>query len=321
MTLIVSLAKPDVAVLIADRRISRNGSVLDDEYNKVTVLFCADARMAVAFTGVAVLPNFDASTWIAETLHSVASQASAVHEVLESFKHRLYETVRTLNTPDLRLTVVFCGFVYWGAVPEPRIYVVSNFESGSHEASAFSIRSVGAQGAKVVEVAGAAACISDKTRFRLLALLEKEVPSASLVRFAVKHIQNSASDSRSHKTIGEQCNAVVVRSVVDTPITATYHTARNASRAYGPNVVIAGGLLSLGSEVMGPGILAGSDIRKREPCWCGSDLTFRHCHLQKYGAVYLRHPSWNRPLFYVVETRRKEYGPTGRVFCVQGGYS
>lgn len=320
MTLIVSLTSPDVAVLIADRRISRDGTVLDDEYNKVTVLFCADARMAVAFTGVATPPGFDASTWIAETLRSVSGQSSAIHEVLENFRQRLAERFRTLSGPDLRLTIVFCGFVYWGSVPEPRIYVLSNFESGSHEASTFSIRSVGARGAKVLEVAGATSSISEKTKARLLALLDAEVPHASLVRFAVKHIQNSASDSRSLGSIGEQCNAAVVRSVVDTPVIATYHTARNATRAYGPNVVIAGSMLSLGSEVMGPGILAGPDIRKRDPCWCGSGLSFKHCHLQKYGAVYLKHPAWNRPLVSVIQTRREESVPSGRVFCVQGGY-
>jgi len=320
LTLIVSLASPDVAVLIADRRLSRNGAVLNDEYNKVTVLFCADARMAVAFTGVATLPNFDASTWIAETLHSVAGQATGVHEVLENFRQRLAERFRTLSSPNLRLTVVFCGFVYWGAAPEPRIYVVSNFETGNHEQSTFSTRIVGAPGARILELAGATAAISEKTRLRLLALLDAEVPSAALVRFAVKHIQNSASDSRSLGSIGEQCNAAVVRSIVDTPVTTTYHTARNANRAYGPNVVIAGSLISLGSEVMAPGILAGPDIRKRDPCWCGSGLTFKHCHLQKYGAVYLKHPAWNRPLVSMIQTRREESSPAGKVFCVQSGY-
>ena len=307
--------------MIADRRISRDGVALDDEYNKVTVFLCADARMAVAFTGVATLSNFDTSTWIAETLFSVAGKTDSVYKVLEDFRHQLVEKFRTLTSPDLRLTVLFCGFVYGETAPEPRIYVVSNFESGRHDASTFSIRSVGTPGAKLLEIAGSTAAFSNETRSRLLALLDAKVSDATLVRYAVNHIQNSASDRRSLGTIGKQCNAAVVRSMVDTPVTTTYHTAKNASQAYGPNVVIAGGIISLGSEVMGSSILAGPDIRKTDLCWCDSGLTFKRCHFQKYGAVYLEHPSWNRPLVAFLKYIQEESSPAGRVFLVQSGYA
>lgn len=321
MTLLVALANPEVAVLIADRRISNLGRVIEDEYNKVTVLFCADARMAVAFTGVATLQDFDASIWIAQTLHSIANENSTVHEVIEGFRERLSRKFRALSGLDLRFTVLFCGFVYWDPNPEPRIFVVSNFELGDHEITTFTLRSLGSSEGKLLEFAGSTAGISDLTKSRLLSLLDHGVTGSDLVRFSVKHIQKSAASQLSHGTIGQQCNAAIIQSTVNTPITSTYHTARNASFAYGPNVVVAGGLISLGTEVMADSVLAGPDIRKRDPCWCESGLLFKHCHLKKYGGVYLRLPSWNRPLFYRVETQREVPVPAGSVFCVQGGYA
>jgi hypothetical protein len=57
MTLIVALMAPAQAILVSDRRLTKNGQLVDDEKNKATVLVCADGRVAVAFTGLAVAVN------------------------------------------------------------------------------------------------------------------------------------------------------------------------------------------------------------------------------------------------------------------------
>ena len=321
MTLVVALASSSVAVLVADRRLSRRSEVLSDEYNKVTVLFCDDARLAVAFTGLATQSAFDTSTWIAETLFAIGETKRLVHEVLEEFRHRLGKAFANLTGDDRRLSVVFCGFVYWTTEPESRVFVLSNYEHSSYEPSTFTMRTRGGDGCNIVELAGNTSPVGVKTVERLNALLQTEVSASSLVRFAVTHLQNAASHSRSSGNIGEQCNAVVVYATPDTAVVNTYHTAKNVNCAYGANVVILGNQVSLGTEVMGPGILAGTEIRKKDPCWCGSSRTFGYCHLKKYGAVYVRHPAWARPLFAVTRVVRDDQVPSGRIFCVQSGYA
>ena len=321
MTLVVALANSSVAVLVADRRLSRGSTVLSDEYNKVTVLFCDDARLAVAFTGLATQTGFDTSTWIAETLFAIGETTRQVHEVLEEFRHRLEEAFARLTGEDRRLTVVFCGFVYWTPEPESRVFVLSNYEHATYEHSNFIMRTRGGDGSNIVELAGNTLPVNAKTVERLSALLRTDVAASSLVRFAVTHLQNAVSHSGSGGNIGEQCNAAIVYATPDTAVVNTYHTTKNANRAYGANVVVLGNLVSLGTEVMGLGIFAGSEIRKKDPCWCGSSLTFKDCHLKKYGAVYVKHPAWARPLFAVTRIMRDEPVPSGKVFCVQSDYA
>lgn len=321
MTLIVALADSSVAAIIADRRISHGQSVLDDEYNKVTVLFCADARLAVAFTGLATHGSFDTSTWIAETLHAIGETIRDIHSVLEEFRRRAGARFSTFLEDDRRLTIVFCGFVYWTESPEPRVFVLSNFEHGGSASSSFTLRTSGGPNSTLLELAGTSAHVSERTTERLRSLLNANVPPSSLVRFAVRHLQNAAKDERSLRRIGEQCNAAVIHSAIDTPVTNTYHTAKNANRAYGPNVVVLGSLVCLGSEVMAPSILAGPEIRKQDPCWCDSGLTFKRCHMRKYGAVYLNHPAWNRPLVSMIRCTSDQGWSAGMHFCVQGGYA
>ena len=44
MTLLLALSNDSYALVLGDRRLTSNGTVRDDEANKVCVLFCDDAR-------------------------------------------------------------------------------------------------------------------------------------------------------------------------------------------------------------------------------------------------------------------------------------
>lgn len=314
------MANDSIAVLVADRRVTQGRTVLDDEFNKVTVLVCKDARLSVAFTGLATYNDFNTSEWIANTLHEICERTPEIHSILLALEARAGATFFALAAEDRRLTIVLCGFVYPGGPPEPRIYVVSNFEHGAHSPGVFTTRSAGAPGQTLVEIAGQSSPLPASTVQTLRNLLGASTPSVVLLRFTVRHLQNAAKHAKALNRIGERCTAALIRSAIDTSITTTYHTPRNANRAYGPNVVIAQHITSLGSEIMADSILAGPDIRKQDLCWCGSGEQFKHCHMRKYGGVYMRLPEWKRPLVASVRVVREEAWPSGRVFIVQGGY-
>lgn len=320
MTLLVAMANDSIAVVVADRRLTRGQTVLDEEFNKVTVLFCRDAKLTVAFTGLATFGNFNTSEWLAETLFDICDHSLDVHSVIAELVVRAGKQFSLLAANDRRLTIILCGFVYWSGTPEQRIYVISNFEHGNYSPGSFTTVSSGSTGQSLVEVRGQSKALPERTLASLRSLLERAVPHASLVRFAVRHLQNAANNVKSLNGIGEHCNAAVVRSGVDTLVTATYHTTKNAQRAYGPNVVVAKTMICLGYEVMAPSIVAGPEIRKQDPCWCGSGDRFKHCHMKKYGGIYVQDSAWTKPLIPFVRGRNDEGWPSGRVFSVWAGY-
>ena len=89
MTLIVAMANDSIAVLVADRRITQGQIVLDDEFNKVTVLVCKDARLSAAFTGLATYNDFNTSEWIANTLHQICEQTPEIHSIIVALEDGL----------------------------------------------------------------------------------------------------------------------------------------------------------------------------------------------------------------------------------------
>lgn len=325
MTLLVALANKDIAILVADRRISCDGKILNEEYNKLCVLFCNDAKLSIAFTGIATVGSFSTADWLEETLYDISTNFQEIAGILVELQSRLQAKIQTIQVADKRLTILFSGFVYWSAVPEPRIYVLSNFEQTGVIQDIFALRSISinANSPQLVELAGATSQIPEKTIHTLRSLLTKDLLPNDIVRFSVNHLQIAARSSASLNAIGEQCNVAILLAPVDTVVTSTYHTAKLSTRSYGANVVVAltGGRSRFGGpQLFGPSTLAGPEIHKKSPCWCGSGKLFKHCHMKKFGAVETKLPMFNRPLPWTVSVSQEEPCPAGRKFCVSSAY-
>lgn len=294
---------------------------MDDEYNKLTVVCCYDARVAIAFTGLALISGLDMSTWLTERLVEIdRSGIRTLPEILECLREHLDKLFNSLRG-EFKLTVVICGFTYWEAEPSPCIYKISNFEFESYTPLRFTLGVCPTSADGSVEVAGATDGFPHQTIETLANLLRAQVPRQSIVRYAVRHLQTTAKSFRSAGTVGERCNSAVIPAPCNMPITSTYHVPKNTNQAFGCNVVIFEGMWSLGVNLMAPYYLAGQEIRKKDPCWCGSGELFKHCHLKKSGAVEVRHHAWQRPLNWVVEIERQEPVASGKLFRLQSGYS
>lgn len=323
MTLIVALANSASSILLVDRRITQqDGTLIDDEFNKLCVVFCHDAKLAVAFTGIATLASFNTSDWLANTIADIGKAHSDIASILAELKNRAEIMISSLNANDCRLTIVLSGFVYWGSTPEPRTYILSNFERQLTPSTTFALRtiSVSANVSAIVEIAGTDTAISQNTINSLRQLLQAQLPAKDIARFAVKHLQRAARDGRSAGRIGEQCNTAVIRAQPDTAVTSTYHSTRLTHRAYSANVVFAGSMVITGTQIVSPLYLAGPEIRKKDPCWCGSGERFNHCHMKKFGAVYARIPGFKSPLPMTVQTRFENPYPSGKFWCVTSSF-
>ena len=241
-------------MILADRRTTVNGAPADDEFNKVCVFFCDDARLVLAFTGLATTSGFNASDWLAETLADIGKTKSAVADVLAELGVRASDRMRSVQANDRRLSFLACGYVYWGDTPRATAYVLSNFADRVSADGAFTLRSIAPQDGVLVEVAGSLAEFPEPTERTLRDLLSSNLPPTSVLRSTV---------------------------------------------------------------------LAGPDIRKRDPCWCGSGQKFKHCHMKKFGFVYLRPGTigaFKKPLYSFTSMKVDIPRASGTVFSVGSGY-
>ena len=322
MTLLLALANEKHAVLVADRRVTSGGRLVDDEHNKLCVLFCEDAKMAVAYTGLATFQAFDTSTWIANTLSEIGARTGDLASILSEFSALAQAAFESLTAAAfIETKFLFCGFVYTDTGPRSRVYVLSIAPSPGNSRHGPELRVYADNDSKVV-AAGMTSALPHGLDFVLRQLLETpQVSRQSILHFAVRHMRNAARSVRSLRLVGLQFNAAVLEAAVDTVVTSTYHSATPSTFAYGSNVVVTNGLVSLGSKVAAADILSGPEIRKKDICWCGSGEAFRHCHLKKFGAVYLRLPQFRKPLSMVTRLEFPTARPSGKICMVASGFS
>lgn len=321
MTILVALANNEYALIVADRRTSSGSTIIDDEFNKLCVLFCEDARVAIAFTGLASCQDLNTSEWIASTLNEISHISSTLHDLLYKLSYLLEEKFLKIGVLDKRLSILICGFGYWGETPEPITYVISNFEVSGVADKKFTIRRVQADDDIIVEFAGNTSVFARNCTSKLQELTLKKLKPQELLRFTVKHMQHTAGGFNATGSIGTQYNSAIIPALKDTAITTTYHSLFNSWAAYGPNVVIAGSIICLGYEIFSGTILAGQEIRKKDQCWCESGKQFRHCHMKKFGSFYVKHNMFKKPLYACVQAELIEPRKSGKFCGVSSGYS
>ena len=319
MTLLLALANQKTAVLVADRRITSSSQVVDDEHNKLCVLFCDDAKATIAYTGVATYGAFDTSTWIATTLSEIGATVGDLASIVSELRVRIGKDFASLAAIGLpHTTFLICGFLYSDSSVESRIYVLRTPDTPGDSVEL----QIYADSSHKVISAGVTNALPKKLEENLKGLLDSaQLNGQSLLRYALKHMRNAAQDSRSAGLVGEQFNAALMSSEVDTPVISTYHSATISHSAYTANVVVTRGMVSLGSELHAGQILAGPEIRPKDPCWCGSGDQFRDCHRKKFGAVYARLPQFRQPLSMVVQVQEDVPRRSGRLFMVTSGIS
>ena len=87
MTLLLSLSNRSYAIVLGDRRLAQpDGTVGDDEANKLCVLFCDDARVTIAFTGLASYGGFTTQDWLRDTLYEIGKKTHTLADILRAFQ-------------------------------------------------------------------------------------------------------------------------------------------------------------------------------------------------------------------------------------------
>ena len=329
MTLLLSLSNRSYSIVLGDRRLARpNGKVGDDEANKLCVLFCDDARVTIAFTGLASYSHFTTQDWLRDVLYEIGKNTHKLADILQALEaeaSNVFARVsRDIGKPQ-PIAFLVSGFLY-SPDAENVCYLISNFDSDAHTlspADKLDVRKLGTKGTPSVAAAGYAIAFTEKDREALRKMLSTNNPAPKVLRKAVQIMRRVSMDKKSRGFVGAQCNSGVVPERPDTNVVATYHSAKPTFCAFGPDVVLAVkgcGAAVTGTLLRADVFLSGPEIRRSEPCWCGSGRRFGACHLKKFGSVYARLPMFRKPMQWVVAFAKEDHELIGRRYVVTSSF-
>ena len=141
MTLIIALGNPEHTVLVADRLHSSDEGPVPGEFTKAIVLELADARLAVAFTGLATgalrqqiraADAFRTRFWLVETLSNVSGPNPTMEATvagLAASASRDIIHVPVDKPADRALTIFLAGYLYRSSQPTLALHRVSNLKA------------------------------------------------------------------------------------------------------------------------------------------------------------------------------------------------
>src|SRR5690349_5024337 len=112
MTLIIAGINSKSAFLSADRRVSHEGKIVDDEFTKCFFIATPDSRGVFAFTGLAKCGSFKTEIWLRDQLNEVIKNERSIEPMLRRITSQLNVDVIDSKIPcvDTRLTILYVGF-------------------------------------------------------------------------------------------------------------------------------------------------------------------------------------------------------------------
>jgi hypothetical protein len=300
MTLILALGNPEHTVLLADRQHSSDAGPVPGEFTKALVLELRDARLAVAFTGLAEqeVPGrdrFRTRFWLASAL----SEASELNPTLDDTVLGLREIASRdiikvpVNKPsDRALTIFLAGYLYRENEPKLVLRRVSNFEGASFDSprlldptADFTVaaHNSGEESSYVIS-GGFDAGVLGTAKDQLRRLTSDRRPPEALIAKAVEVLQDAAKSPKSKGTVGPQCLSIALPVGRDTLARGGYHSPEVGNLVSLPGLVEARGghfgrleMMDAQIGISGPPLTA-PKVGRNAPCPCGSGAKYKRCH-------------------------------------------
>jgi len=312
VTLVMTLANNDQAIILADRRTSQRRTItspdgritvarhpVNEEYNKLAAFVCKNARVGVGFTGVATTPTgFNTSQWILDALMEAARPSQFLQPTVERLRGIATRDIGTLPGEN-RLTVVLAGYVYSDAPPLGCLYWISNFEGlGARRygpvRQAFEsyvitqdrpspepfllMNAYGSTGALMNRV-------SQEDGAAVRQLLEQRRPARAIRDKALEALNRIGAPRGELGRIGRQCGSIVVPSALSEPVMTEYLSDENRWEVEYPNQLVMVGAETDGA-FMGLSVRVGDQapplavrkVPRNHPCPCGSGTKYKRCH-------------------------------------------
>lgn len=319
MTLIIAGGNNDHCFLSADRRLSGNGEIFDDETNKITVLGCNDTKCSIAFTGLANYTykgkSFYTLSWLYDTIDKICNRNSDFDNLIEELAVEANNEIGKINFLDKNhkaLTFVIIGYQYRDGKKVLKLIKISNFEEGG-DFENFKIIDLTNESLEInYTIAGYTKPVTDNDLEGLIKLLKNNKPVKYLENYCINKIAEISGRTTAKGLIGPQINCVNILSKIPSKITHTYYSSTLTSICYG-----AIGFLyfkeqalikSYGSELytgIEPAIVP--KVKKNHKCLCGKGLKYKDCHGR------FRYP-------YLPMTFQVEFTPEAEAFPIWGNF-
>jgi hypothetical protein len=314
VTLALAAGNLDYTVALADRRLTSEGSVVDEEFQKLVAFSSPTARMAVAFAGLATAPGLLMNFALPDCLLEAAKDGAQPEEVVEGVARLLeatFESLPTSVTDGVRQTaVLFAGYRY---EPDGRqeIFVrsVANYRRGTTGTHPFQVETIpDSERYNYMSAVGASHALTDVDMEGLGDLINSVKPPEAVVGKAVEIVRAAARSTAAQDVIGGQLLSLVVPANRSQPMAGAYHTESPSDTVYFPSAVEVDAH-GEGLAVMQPSITSGAlterQVRDRyqralrgrprdttqrfppiavpktsrnAPCPCGSGQKYKRCH-------------------------------------------
>jgi SEC-C motif len=299
MTLILGLANQQQVILISDRRLSANGKIVEDESNKAATFNLQDARLAVAFTGLARMDNFQTRRWLLAALLDSANPDYQMEPTIKRFCNHATQDFAKIAVPrklDKRLTVVLAGYCYNEMPPRCYYWLISNFEGfdscGSEPLNEFRThwyrdRRPSEESYSLIFTAGIHVPVSQTDADSLRTLLQENRPASALVGKGVEVLRAIAKSPLSKKLVGQQCTSIVLPSSPDVEGSLEYHSGTPRTKLFAPSIIEARGRhaafvidspeVEIRDRSGRPLVLSVPKVGPNQSCRCGSGKKYKKC--------------------------------------------
>ena len=252
MTLLASFASSGMVVQASDRRLTYpDGSVADDQANKAVCAFCADAAVAFAYTGLALIGLQRTDEYLLDRLIAIRAPHKSITDVIQELTDVLtsdFRGSRILSLPRSirRLSVVGVGL----RRSDSFIVQVSNFEQWKPSETRSQAKDLfeaewkiegGDKRALALMLNGDTNAVSESEISKLRALRRRRFfhnNSGEVVANRLVKLIRAASQAQSsaRRTIGQNCMSVWF-SKGQSEVRTRYHDVGEGARSYMPNVI------------------------------------------------------------------------------------
>lgn len=296
VTIILIGMNAEFALQVSDRRLSWDGSIVEDEHGKSFSLLFPDFRFTVAFTGLAKWGSFVTVDWLQTTLFNIGKTETRPVEVLERLKsalnHRFssYLDLKMLPVEQRRLDVSIVGYNYTASPP---LGLAAEITNANDPTGIFRTIFTGERRPldkpwAWIGAFGNGAALDREKLEDVRAALREGKRSEAIQGIFEKEIRRMADDPRSGVTIGKQLDHILIHSDPNQPVVGGRGSAVVRPEFVMPGSVIIG---PGGQSVAAKGImirpvdpgaipLTIPRVHRNHPCPCGSGSKYRLCHGQ-----------------------------------------
>jgi SEC-C motif len=299
VTLVIVLANNDQAIILADRRIGVARHPVNEEYNKLSVFVCKNARVGVGFTGVARTPTgFNTAQLLLEALMEAARPRQLLQPTIERLSAIATRDIGALPGEN-PLTIVLAGYIYSDAPPLGCLYWISNFEGlgarrygpvrPAFESYVVTQDRPNPELFWLMQVYGSTDALKNRASQEdgaaVRRLLVERRPARAIRDKALATLNRVGAPSGELGRIGRQCGSIVVPSALSEPMMTDYLSDVNRWEVESPSQVVMvgadtdGAVMDLSARVddQAPP-LAVRKVPRNHPCPCGSGTKYKQCH-------------------------------------------